>query len=154
MTSPSVTTESALRKQVLRYLQVGDRPDDYDVDGIVTEVQQRFGNVSIYDIPSEQWIDIVMIHDTSAITARAELQPVLDRLNRFFTSAHAELPAPHTFQCIVNVPTRAALDGLAGDFGQGVPEPAVHFRGAQFGVSIPGAGPSIRVLFSYYEGAQ
>lgn len=152
MTSHSVTTDLKLRNEIIRYLDAGGGPADFDVDGILATVQAKYGTVPIDDIPSEDWIDIVMVHDTSAVYVRPELQPAIDRLNRFFSHAHSDLPLPTRITCHVAVPTRAALDGMAGDFGLGVPEPAQNYRGAQFGVEVPGQGAVITVIFCHYEG--
>lgn len=151
MTSPRVTTDRDLRDQVVAYLHSGDSPSDYDVDAIVADILQRHGLVSIEDIAPEQWLDILMMNDTSADDVRQDLAPVLTRVNRFFSSAHAELPVPEALSCHVRIPTRALLDGLAGDFGLPVPQRSAHYAGAQFSVEIAGLGPRITVIFFFEE---
>lgn len=54
-------TDRDMRDQVLATLP--DAEDDYDVAGIVEEIQRRYGTVDIDIVPdSEYWHEIVFMH--------------------------------------------------------------------------------------------
>ncbi len=78
------------------------------------------------------------------------LQAIMD-----FYLAHPDVPAPYTITLTsICLPSRAALDGLAGEFDQPPPPPADCYRGAQFDVQIDDGPIRVSAIYSFHERTQ
>lgn len=83
-------TDGDMRRQVTEVLRAGERPQDFDVTGIVDELIGRFGLVNVDTIDNAAFWGVVAAYDTTSKTPPAPAAP-----RTILAEDLAAIPAEH-----------------------------------------------------------
>lgn len=126
-------------RQELAYqvsLTLGDHPEDFDIDGIVTELLQKFGPMeSVDDVQGELYWNVVAAYDTT------EAENASAYMHTIEATETAEEPI---WQAVIRSDAPEEYDGTAVDYGRSVLDNWLHDQDVQ-AVNSDGR-PLLRVI--------